>query len=155
MSSTGWATAISTAAGLIAVGSGWWVQREPAQLGLDDATLASAATLHTGGCTDDAGELTHDRVSGAVRDFLPGVLPCVPGAQATPADTLHLRLDVACTGAVRSVELVEHGDWPGQVVQCVRNRLQAVWFPVHAAEEGAVVDLPLRFPPLDASPVGR
>lgn len=150
MSTMGWGGAISASLGAIALGV-WW-QLLPAQgASMNSTALVTASRDLPPACTPEAGSLTHDRVSGAVRDFLPGVLPCVAPAATPPADTLHLRLQVACTGSVSHVELIEGGDWPSAVVDCVQDRLASVLFPQHAALEGVVVDLPLRFPPLDAS----
>lgn len=154
MSSSGWAVAISLGVGLAAATGGSWLRLEQ---GSSQASTESSTSEgpRVSSCSAKAGELTRDRVSGAARDFLPGVLPCVSGPALPPADTLHLRVAVACSGAVSGVELVDSGDWPSAVVACVRDRLGAVSFPEHTGPELAVVDLPLRFPPLDASRTGR
>lgn len=154
MSSTGWGAAISLGVGLL-VASGGHLLRSAQSPSIDGTGLLSAELEEPGACSSSAGSLTRDRVSGAARDFLPGVLPCVSEAQQPPADTLHLRLEVACTGTVDGVHLVDQGDWPVSVVSCVTDRLGGVLLPAHADPEGAIVDLPLRFPPLDAARMGR
>ena len=142
---------IGLAAAMVSIGLTWLLQPpHPDSLTVEGMTTAAAGTP----CGEDGRPLTEDQVSHAVREFMPGVLPCVSG-QGFPGATLRLRLHVACTGAIENVELVEGGDWPVHVVGCVQDRLAKATFPAHGLLDGAFVDLPMQFPPLDGAASAR
>ncbi len=143
MTPSGKLLALILVASSASVGITWVLS--PPRAGSVVAELAAAS----GTCLEGAGPLTDRQVSRAVRDIVPGVLPCVSGAARTPRDVLRLRLHVACTGAVEGVETVERGDWSPEVLDCVDRGLRGASFPPHGLSEGDLVDLPIRFPALD------
>ncbi len=95
-------------------------------------------------CHAEARGLTDAEVWATMRRFVPRALPCVPSSGAPPESTLHLRFEVACTGAIEHVEVTDPGDWPRTVLSCVIEQMSSATFPAHGLVEGAVVDVPIR-----------
>ncbi|MBX2800029.1 MAG: hypothetical protein KTR31_20275 [Myxococcales bacterium] len=105
-------------------------------------------------CSKEPRGLSHAQIAQAMRDFVPGVLPCVSASAESPQATLQLELNVACTGGIDQVEIVAAGDWPDPVVACVVQRLDHAAFPAHGLVDGHVVGFPIRFRPDTARPEG-
>jgi LysM repeat protein len=82
----------------------------------------------------------------AIGGFVHQTLRCMPDAFA-PTAPLTLELNVACTGRVSAVTVADGGDWPGDVVVCVREVLGFTPFPAHGLPDGEVVRYPLRYTP--------
>ena len=90
--------------------------------------------------------LSSDSVRTAMSGFAHQTLRCMPDA-FTPTAPLTLELNVACTGRVSEVAVADDGDWPSDVVACVREVLGFTPFPAHGLPDGEVVRYPLRYTP--------
>lgn len=131
-----------------------WALDAPSRPMTETAMVVAASTAGDPASCAGNESLSGPRLDQAMRDLLPATLPCMARAQP-PESVLHLRVDVACSGRVNTVEHIEGADWPASTVTCLRDRLAGARFPSHGDVGGAIVDLPMRFPPLDAGGEGR
>jgi LysM repeat protein len=83
--------------------------------------------------------------SAALDAIAPHLAPCL--RDGTPSGALVVDLQVACTGVVRRVDLVDAADWSDDARSCVIDRLSYADFPAHGLPDGDVVRYPLRFTP--------
>lgn len=95
-------------------------------------------------CSAEVRGLTDAEVWATMRRYVPRALPCVPATEVAPEATLHLRLEVACTGQVEHVEVTDAGDWPEGVLSCVIERMSSATFPPHGLQQGTSVDVPIK-----------
>ena len=87
--------------------------------------------------------LSEDQVRASMGAGVSSVLPCI--GDSAPTTPLHLRITVACTGVVSTVEVADRGDWPEPVAACVADTLGTVEFPAHDLPDGDTFEYPLRY----------
>jgi len=154
---------------LVALGIGayaaWSASREPAPPAEKPAVAAApertrrAPTAKTGlhrpkpkpckTLTDEGGELVmsqglpEDEIRGAMNAFLPNALRCVPDGWTTDG-TIDTRVTVGCDGVVDTVEVLDGGGFPADMVRCVKETIGYTPFPAHDQPDGMVFDYPVR-----------
>ena len=98
---------------------------------------------------DEGGELVmsrglgEDEIRVAMNAFLPNALRCVPDGWAT-SGTIDTRVTVGCDGVVDSVEVLDGGGFPTDMVRCVKETIGYTPFPAHDQPDGMVFDYPVR-----------
>ena len=99
--------------------------------------------------TDEGGELVmsqglgEDEIRTAMNAFLPNALRCVPDGWTTDG-TIDTRVTVGCDGVVDSVEVLDGGGFPAEMVRCVKDTIGYAPFPAHDQPDGMVFDYPVR-----------
>lgn len=88
--------------------------------------------------------LSEDQVRSAMSRFVGNTLRCVPPGW-TSDGTLTVTVEVACTGRVATVTVIDPGSFPADMVSCVADVLRYAGFPSHDTETGFAFDYPLRF----------
>lgn len=122
----------AVACGLFGLASVWRAQAS-------DRTTRSDPT-----CRIEPGGLSDVEIWSTMRRSVPRALPCISPSGASSGETLHLRMSVACTGAVEQVEVANAGAWPEGVVDCVSEKMAATRFPPHGLAGGTIVDVPIK-----------
>jgi len=75
---------------------------------------------------------------------LQGLVTCVPeGSQ--PDGVMTLDIEVACTGRVSTVRVIDDGALPEELVDCVTDNLRYAAFPAHDLPDGFGFELPVSF----------
>ena len=98
---------------------------------------------------DEGGELVmsqglgEDEIRVAMNAFLPNALRCVPDGWATDG-TIDTRVTVGCDGVVDTVEVLDGGGFPPDMVRCVKETIGYTPFPAHDQPDGMVFDYPVR-----------
>jgi hypothetical protein len=88
--------------------------------------------------------LTIDDIQTAVDRFLPKIAECVRDGTA-PFEAAWFDMVVGCNGRVTSVDVVESGDWPLELVACVRATMRYIPFPAHGLPDGEMFQQPIGF----------
>ena len=91
--------------------------------------------------------LVYDQISAAMRGFVGNTLPCITEGASTPEAALVMEITVGCTGRVDHILVLDSGDWPADMAQCVTEVLHFAPFPAHDLPEGETFTYPLRFTP--------
>jgi hypothetical protein len=116
----------------------------PAKTGLHRPKPKPCKKLDDGG-----GELVmsqglgEDEIRTAMNAFLSNALRCVPDGWTT-AGTIDTRVTVGCDGVVDTVEVLDGGDFPAEMVRCVKETIGYTPFPAHDQPDGMVFDYPVR-----------
>jgi hypothetical protein len=98
---------------------------------------------------DDGGELVmtqgldEDQIRTAMNAFLGNALRCVPEGWTT-AGTIDTRVTVGCDGVVDTVEVLDGGSFPPDMVRCVKETIAYTPFPAHDQPDGMVFEYPVR-----------
>jgi hypothetical protein len=87
--------------------------------------------------------LDEGQIRGAMDAFLPNALRCVPEGFAT-GGTIETRITVGCDGLVDTVEVLDGGAFPPEMVACVKETIGFTPFPAHDQPDGMVFDYPVR-----------
>jgi LysM repeat protein len=88
--------------------------------------------------------LGQGQVEAAMQAFLPGLYGCVPEGEE-PDGVLSLEIQVACTGRVATVRVLDDGALPGALVACVQDEARYAAFPPHDLPDGFVFHYPVSF----------
>jgi hypothetical protein len=88
--------------------------------------------------------LSEAQIAGAMSSFLPALSRCLVPGEPTEG-VLLLELNVACSGVVQGVAVLDRGSVPGEVVDCVTQGLCAAPFPAHDMPDGMEFQYPMRF----------
>lgn len=91
--------------------------------------------------TGSAG-LSPAQVSAALDAFLPRLDRCSPGP-GSAGGVVKLQFNVACTGRVAAVTVLDDGGLPDALVTCLRDTLVCTPFPAHDLPDGEVFTYPL------------
>ena len=91
--------------------------------------------------------LSHQDIRSSMNAFIDHTLPCLSDAGITPSETLLMEIAVGCNGQVNEVRVLEHGDWPSEVAECVTEVIGYTPFPAHDLPDGEVFTFPLQFTP--------
>ena len=88
--------------------------------------------------------LSQAQVEAAMGAALPGLHSCVaPGSE--PSGVLTFELQVACTGRVSSVRVLDRATLPDPLVDCVADSLRYAAFPAHDLPDGFGFHYPVSF----------
>ena len=87
--------------------------------------------------------LGEGEIRSAMDAFLPKALRCVPEGWAT-SGTIETRITVGCDGVVDSVEVLDGGGFPAEMVRCVKETIGYAPFPAHDQPDGMLFDYPVR-----------
>jgi hypothetical protein len=87
--------------------------------------------------------LGEDEIRTAMDAFLPNALRCVPDGWTT-SGTIDTRVTVGCNGVVDTVEVLDGGGFPSDMVRCVKETIGYTPFPAHDQPDGMVFDYPVR-----------
>ncbi len=88
--------------------------------------------------------LSQAQVEAAMSAFVPELFPCVPSG-VEPDGVLSLSIDVACTGRVSGVRVLDDDALPAELVDCVQDSLRYAAFPAHDLPDGFGFHYPLTF----------
>ncbi len=88
--------------------------------------------------------LNRAQIEGAMQAAVPGLFACVP-EDARPSGVMELELEVACSGRVAAVRILDGDGLPESLVGCVVDRLGYAAFPAHDMPDGYTFHYPLRF----------
>ena len=91
--------------------------------------------------------LVYDQISTAMRGFVGNTLPCITEGDATPEAALVMEITVGCNGRVDHISVLDTGDWPAPMAECVTKVLHFAPFPAHDLPDGETFTYPLRFTP--------
>lgn len=89
--------------------------------------------------------LPYEDASASMHAALPGVLPCIAAAGASPTRPLVLEIQVACSGVVERIAVADAGDWPTEVQACVVVALSTAEFPAHDLPDGDTFAFPVTY----------
>jgi hypothetical protein len=98
---------------------------------------------------DEGGELVMSQgldeteIRTAMNAFLPNALRCVPEGWTT-SGTIDTRVTVGCDGVVDTVEVLDGGGFPSDMVRCVKETIGYAPFPAHDQPDGMVFEYPVR-----------
>lgn len=81
-------------------------------------------------------------VGATMSGFLPKALDCFAGA---PSGTVSVEVNVACSGRVAKVNVVDDGGLDAAVTGCVTDRLRYAAFPAHDMPDGFSFEFPVRY----------
>jgi hypothetical protein len=87
--------------------------------------------------------LGEDEIRRAMDAFLPNALRCVPEGWTT-SGTIGTRITVGCDGVVDTVEVLDGGEFPAEMVRCVKDTIGYTPFPAHDQRGGMVFEYPVR-----------
>ncbi|MFH1469994.1 MAG: hypothetical protein ABIO70_36755 [Pseudomonadota bacterium] len=79
--------------------------------------------------------LGEEEIALAMDAFLPTLTRCIPAGRALSARP-RLHLEVACTGLVQRVEVLDAGGLPPATAACIADTLHYADLPAHDAPEG-------------------
>ena len=108
----------------------------PCLLGPDEADLTGEEQM-----VGSRG-LSRGQITTAMGPFLPIALQCTPEG-TTPSGRMLTEIRVACTGRVAEVRVLDHGEFPEDMVQCIADVLGYVAFPAHDLPDGETFQYPL------------
>jgi hypothetical protein len=115
----------------------------PAKTGLHRPKPKPCKQLDEGGELVMSEGLGEDEIRAAMNAFLPNALRCVPDGWTT-GGTIDTRVTVGCDGVVDTVEVLDGGGFPAEMVRCVKETIGYTPFPAHDQPDGMVFDYPVR-----------